>query len=1014
MKINILYRLLLIVCVAVVFCVNNTNAQKRGTEVSSTIVDETGNPIDGVNVYAPNGVSTTTDANGSFTIQVPAGESLVIAKDGFDKQAIKLSDLSGQLILAKSLFLASAKDEVKMGISTKSKRETVGASSSINPTERLTYDNTQWVRDYIQGLLPGVRGSSSIRGLGNALFVIDGVIGRDPNILNMDEIEQITVLKDANSIALYGSQAKNGVIVINTKRGEANRKSAKVSVRYGIKDPISLPNYLGSADYMELYNEALINDGNIPYYDAESIENHRSGVNPYRYPDVDLYSNEYLRSMAQTANVVTEFSGGSDKTQYYVNMGWAHDQSLVALNPTANAGQNRFNVRGNIDFRVNKWIKSSVDAVAIISSSKTALTNLLNEGAVLKPNAYAPLLPISMMDTASNPVLAGQVKAAGIYDGMLLGSSQVLKENAPIANVIAGGYNNAVFRSTQFNNSIDFDLDMITEGLSAKTYLSFDFYDGYNVSINNDFRTYEPSWDLDNINDLTSYGNPDKKDLTENVSTNNFVSRLGFYGLINYDKSINEDHQINTTVMAYVNSMNSNEVMQVDKNSHAGVQVTYGYKNKLIADFSGAYIHSIKLPEGNRGGFSPTGGLAYILSEEDFISNISFINFLKLKATAGIIKSDLGIGGYYLYSETYSDGAWYNWNDGGSQNREKDLSQGANNLMTFEERIDMNFGLESFLFNSLWLEFNYFKSDIDQQLTTLNNQYPSYYNVFRPYNNFNRDSYSGFELGMEYSKKINDLSLNIGGNLMFIETEVVKRDEVYENDYEFRKGKPVNAIFAHTDDGFYTESDFSQDQDGNYILNEDLPVAAYGAVQPGDIKYVDKNNDGIVNDNDRSNIGLWNNPWTYGLNFKLGYKGLSLYVLGMGQFGGEAMKSDNIIENYYWIDGNDKYSEVVLDRWTPATANTATYPRLSSQTNNNNFRTSTFWMYANSFFDIQRAQLTYEFSENICNKLKMNNLSVNIAGSNLLRISDNKDIQQLNTIGNPQYRYFTLGLRSSF
>ena len=1026
MKKKLIYRLLLLGCALILCCANTISAQNRGTSISAAIIDELGNPVSGVNIYAPKGAVAITDEEGKFEIKVPAKSSLVVEKDGFDSKVLTISDLTEEIVMVRSQFLASSKDQVKMGISTKSRREMVGSTSIINPADRLAYDNTQWVKDYIQGLLPGVKGSDNVRGLGGALFVIDGVIGRDPDILNMDEVDQITVLKDANAIALYGAQGKNGVIIINTKRGKINRRDANVNVRYGFKDPISMPKYLGSADYMELYNEARANDGFDQYYDDELIEDTRRLVNPYKFPDVDLYSSEYMRSMAQTVDVVTEFSGGNEKTRYYVNMGYTRNQSLVSLNSDANAGTNRFNVRGNIDFRVNNFIKSSVDAVAIISTNKMAHTNLLNEGASLKPNAYAPLLPISMMDTTGNPTLAGQIDAAGKYGGMLLGSSQVYQGDAPIANVIAGGYRNQMFRSTQFNNSIDFDLDMIAEGLSARTYLSFDFYDGYNVSVTNKYRVYEPTWDGNSIVGLTPYGDVDLKDLTESVSTRDYISRLGFYGLINYDKSINDKHNINATLMGYTNSTSRDDVLQTDRSSHAGLQLSYDYKKKIFADFSGAYIHSIKLPEGNRGGFSPTGGLAYIISEEDFMDNIGFIDFLKLKATAGVIKSDLGIsntytqGGqevteeYYLYSETYSDGSWFNWNDGGQSNREKDISQGANNLMAFEERFDMNLGFESLLFKSLFMEFNFFNTEINKQLTTLNNRYPSYYNAFRPYDNYNEDFYSGFELGMNLNEKINDFHIDLGGNLMYVRTEVTKRDEIHENSYQYNRGRPVNTIYGLMDDGLYQIADFSTDADGNFVLKEGLPVPAFGAVQPGDVKYIDQNNDGVVNDNDRSHIGQWSNPWSYGLNMKLSYKGFSLFVLGIGQFGGEAMMKDNGNESYYWIDGNDKYSEIALDRWTPEKGWQATYPRLSSQTNNNNYRNSTFWMYANNFFDIERAQLTYEFSKKFCDKLKMKNLSVNVAGTNLIRFAENKDVQQLNTIGNPQFRHFTLGLRTSF
>ncbi len=1007
---NIIYKLLILGCLAIVDCVNPASAQRQGIDIAATVVDEQGNPVEGVNIFAPNDRSTITDGDGKFEIKVKGKSSIVVEKEGFVSEFLNITEVSDEITLKESLFLASEKDHLKLGIGTKSRRKMVGAASSITTKDHMTYDNTQWVRDYIEGLLLGVKGSSNIRGLGDALFVIDGVIGRDPNILNMAEVDQITVLKDASAIVLYGNQAKNGVIVINTKRGAVNRREAKVNVRYGIRKPISLPNYLGSAEYMKLYNEARANDGLEFQYDPLLIEEFKNSSNPYRYPNVDFYSDDFLRSSTNTADITTEFSGGSDKTQYYVNMGWNHSQSLVHINSNANAGSNRFNVRGNIDFKVNHFIRSSVDAVAILSSNKSSLTNLLKEGTSFKPNAYAPFLPVSMIDTVGNLGLADQVNAAGIYDGMLLGGSQQFKEKAPVADVVAGGYRNSMYRSTQFNNSVDIDLDMITEGLSAKTYLSFDFYDAYNITVNNKYTVYEPSWDGDNIIALTPYGDVDQKDLTENVSTNNYTTRLGFYGLINYQKNINESHSIQTSFLGYINSHKTNNVIQPNNNAHLGLQVSYNFKDKLFVDFSSAYVNSTKLPEGNRGGFSPTGGVAYILSEEHFMKNVDFINFLKVKATAGIIKSDLGISNYYLYDESYSDGSWYNWADGGGTNRVKEISQGANSLMTYEERVDLNIGFESYLMKAIWLEFNYFKTDMDNQLVTLDNKYPSYYNEFKPYDNYNKDTYKGFELGIDYLKSFKDFTLKIGGNIMYAQSEVAKRNEVFENLYQYRVGKPVASIRGLVDQGFYTENDFNTDGEGNLSLKEELPVPAYGAVQPGDIKYRDKNGDGVVNDNDKESIGQWNNPWSYGVNLKLQYRGLSLFVLGTGQFGGEGTMSDD----YYWVDGNDKYSEVVLDRWTPETANTATYPRLSAGSNKNNFRTSTFWMYNNSYFKVKRAQLTYEFGEKVCQKLKMKDLSVNIAGANLLEISKNRDIRQLNIGGNPQYRYFTLGLRTSF
>ncbi len=1019
---NKLYRLFILAGL-MLFCFGNiTMAQLNGKEIKATVVDKQGNPLSGVYVYGPKGSKASSDANGQFQIKIGnSDDSFVIEKMGYESELIYLSDFTGAITLEKSLFMATEDDEIKMGVSTKNRREIVGAVSSVNTKDRLTYDNTQWVRDYLNGLTVGVRGSDNIRGLGNAVFVIDGVLGRDPNILNMEEVEQITVLKDANAVALYGSQARNGVIVINTKRGKINKKEIKVNIRSGIETPRALPNYLNSAEYMTLYNEARNNDGLDDFFEPSLIEEYRTNSNPYKYPDVDFYSSDYMQTYVHFTNVITEFSGGNDKNQYYINVGWNNRGEWVDINEDINAGTNRFNVRGNIDFRVNDWITSSLDGIAIISTNKSSRADLLSEGTTFKPNAYAPFLPVDLVDT-SNPTVAGQLEAARKFGGRLLGSTQQFGSDAPVALAIAGGYRNRVFRTTQFNNSINFDLSGITEGLSAKTYLSFDFYDSYNLSIENQFKTYEPYWEGDRI---ASFGpdpdNPnifgeDLKDQTENVSTNGFVARFGFYGLINYQKKITAKSSINTTFLGFYNSMNTDNVIQTDKDAHLGFQMTYDFDKKIFVDFSGAYVHSIKLPEGKRGAFSPTLGLAYILSEEPFMKDIDFIDYLKLKATAGIINSDLGItaasaddSDYYLYGEYYSDGNNFTWADG-IQNRRQNISQGENLDLGYEERIDLNIGFESYFMNSLWLEFNYFKSELDKQVTFLNAQYPSYYNTFRPYNNFNKNLYTGFELGMNFNKTFNDFSVAIGANVLYSQTEVSKRSEIYQFDYQNRVGKELSTMFGLEDQGFYSEADF----DSNGELIDGLPVPQFGVVKPGDLKYKDQNADNIIDNDDNIALGQSSSPWSYGINLNLKYKAFNLFILGTGQTGANGNKLNNSFNNYYGVNGNDKYSEVVLGRWTPETASSATFPRLSSLNNQNNFRNSSFWLYDNSYFNINRAQLTYEFSDNVCNKIGMEDFSINLSGTNLFEVAKNKDIRQLRIGSAPLTRAYTLGLRMSF
>ncbi|WP_345163593.1 SusC/RagA family TonB-linked outer membrane protein [Algibacter aquimarinus] len=1021
MKINKIYRLYALVCFTMFCFCGMATAQSEGTEVSATIVDQQGNPLSGVTIYGSDGSRASTDTNGLFSISLPNDEAVVIEKKGYESQILSLSTIAGGITLVKSDFLASEDDEIKMGVATTNRRDITGSVSSINTEDRLTYDNTQFVRDYIAGLAVGVRAtnssgigvSSNIRGIGNALFVIDGVFGRNPNFLNMEEVDQITVLKDANAVALYGSQGRNGVIVINTKRGKINKKEVNVNVRSGFSTPLALPNYLGAASFMTLRNEAFANDGFDPSvvgFSQEQIQNTRSGLNPIEFPDVDLY--DFIQPFVNTHNVISEFSGGNDKSQYYVNAGWLYNEDWININEDINAGTNRFNIRGNIDFKVNDWITSSIDGVAIINSSKSSRANLLDAATTFLPFDYSPFLPVSAIDVENNPALETLLAGANVFNGNLLGTAQQLGVNTPVARSIAGGSQNRVFRITQFNNSINFDLSKITEGLSAKTYLSFDFFDTYTTSISNQFRVYAPTWTDGRITDLQDFGQ-DQRDLSENVASNGFVSRVGMYALVNYEKTFATNHSINTTFLGYYNSEKRAGAIQTDRDSHLGFQMTYDFKKKLFVDFSGAYAHSLKLPEGNRGGLSPTVGLGYILSEESFLKDSNFVNYLKLKASGGIIKSDAGINGYYLYDENYSEGANFTWADGVFSNRRQNISQGANPNLGYEERIDFNVGFESYLMNSLWVEANYFRTELDKDLVILADQYPSYYNTFRPFNNFNANLYTGFELGLNFNKTFNDFSIGIGANVLYSETEASKRSETREFDYQNRQGLEVSTIFGLEDLGFYSESDFTN-TNGELVLNGGLPVPNFGAVQPGDIRYADQNGDDIIDQNDQVAIGQSASPWTYGINLNLKYKRFNLFVLGTGQTGGKGNKLSSAFNNYYTPNGTDKYSEVVLGRWTPQTANTATFPRLSSGENQNNFRTSSFWLYDNSFFIINRAQLTYEFTDALCDKIGVEDFSLNFQGTNLFEVGENKDIRQLSIGGNPQVRTYTVGVRMSF
>lgn len=983
-------------------------AQPKGKQptitIESVIKNDLGNPVSGAKIYGKEGaVMVTTDTSGHFAISVPAGTDLLIESEGYESKVLSQEEAKLGVSLKSTPFLLGEKDNVKIAFGAVKRGDMTGDITVIEPDDILKYDNSQYVPDALTGRVPGMFGSNNIRGLGDAMVVLDGIprYSRISDVnLNMEEIDQITILKDASAVVLYGAQARNGVIIITTKRGKAQKREINVSGYYGIAKPKELPQYLGSADYMDLYNEASVNDGLPIKYPAATIENYRTG-NPYRYTSVDYYSPEYLKSFRTFSKMMTEFSGGNNNTTFYANIGWGRDGSLMNFGDGKDANNNRFNARANVDFKINDFIKSNVDIAGIFEFNKGPMGDYYGNAASMRPYLFTPLLPFALMqkNNAINSLVDGRKNDVdGLY---LLGGTQQ-NTTTPFADVYSGGYNSPVKRTMQFNNGIDVDLSMITKGLSLKTNVSFDFYNSYNQTVSNSYSVYEPTWSAtsDSITGLTRYGS-DSRPGTQNVNTPDFLRRLGFFGQINYDRTFSGVHNVSATLLGFANTVKLNGTFQPDKNTHVGLRTAYNYNNTYYVDFSSAYISSNQLPAGNRGGFSPTLALAWVISKEDFLSGSKVVNYLKLKGSAGITKSDMNLAGFYFYDNVYAASGGYTWADGSWTNGGISSLRGANYDLSFEKRKEINLGLEGQFFNhSLSVDANVFSLRISDKYTRRTNLYPTYYTDFTPYSNYDEDAYSGAELGLIYSKKIGDFSFDIGATAMYWNSKIITKDELYTDDYLYRKGRPVDAYFGLQSEGLFQDDD-------------DISTHAFqtfGEVRPGDIKYTDQNKDGVIDNNDQVQIGRWQAPLSYGLNVKLSYKNFSLFALGIGSRGSDSFLSGS----YYRPDGDVKYSIIAMERWTEATRTSAIYPRLSSKTNTNNSQTSTFWEFKNNYFSLNRVQLTYDMPEKLSRKLAMKKLSIYVSGSGLATISKQNSVRYLTVGSEPQYRYFTMGIITMF
>jgi TonB-linked SusC/RagA family outer membrane protein len=978
--------------------------EQKLVTVESTVKDANGQPIAGAVITGKEGaVEIVSDSNGEFSIQVPENSNLLIEAKGYDEKVITIYPDSStpDVQLDKAVFSTAESGLVHVPFGKVMKKDLVGAVTVIDPKELALYDNTQNIVDAIRGRVPGLLGNSNIRGIGNALIIVDG-IPRDASNINLAEVEQITVLKDANAAILYGVQAQNGVILVTTKRGEPYKRKIDLSFEQGVSRPVVMPKYLNSVQSMSLYNEALANDGQPAAFSDSLINLYAGGGNPYLYPDVNFYSNEFLNKQKPFSRLIGEFSGGSEVAQYFASVGWTHAESIYKLVEGNTGDADRFNVRASVDFKANDFIKSNIGAVVIYDRFNSPHGNFWGDAATVQPYLYPQLIPLSMINPEG---LAGNVdldKVKRVNGAFVLGGTSQYTSNA-YGNMLFAGYNQNIQRTIQFNNSIDVDLRNVTEGLKFKTYLSFDVYNTFNQFVRNDYAVYQPVWaknvdGSDYIADLNQVGT-DLSTGVENLDGAGFLRRTGAYAMLDYNRTINEDHSLSASLLGYFDKVNIEGVTIPTKHSHLGLRVVYGFQNKYLVDFSSAYVNGFKLADGNRGAFSPSLGIAWVAKNLDYTES-GAVNYLKVRLSGGIVNTEFAGNNYRLYENTLSQGSGFSWFDGARGNRETLINRSANPDLTFERMKNLNLGLEGYFFNrALYLDANAFTSRHSGQVVQ-RTIYPGFLSNYVPYENFNETGYTGAELGLIWSKALGEFSFDLGTNFLYATSNEVNRDEVWQNEYQYREGRPADALYALESVGL-----FADDAD-----IQSSPVQAFGQVRPGDIKYKDQNGDGIINQNDEIMIGNSQARFSYALHATLRYKRFTLFAIGNGQTGADRYFNGA----YFWVQANDRYSEEVLGRWTPENSTTATYPRLSSGNNPNNFRNSTYWLYDNNYFSLSRVQLSYDLPKTLTSRWAMKNVGFYVRGMNLAMLGKNADKQQLRIGSEPNYRSYAIGARVSF
>ncbi len=844
------------------------------------------------------------------------------------------------------------------------------------------------------------------------LVLIDGV-ARDMNNVISTEVKDITFIKGAAATVLYGARAAKGVIYITTKRGENAPLSINARVNTGWHVAKSTPEYLGSAEYMALYNQALINDGQNPRYSAEDIYNYGSGVNPYRYPNLNMYSDEYLKKAYNRTDASVQISGGNERARYYTNINYYRQGDYLKVGESKHNFTDRFSVRGNIDVDITDFISAYVNASATFYGARSAKGDYWSQAASLRPNRFTPFIPVSLVNPGATNSMDLLGSTTNIFNGCFLGGTQIDKSNI-FADYMAAGYSKFTSRQFQFDTGVNVDLGMVTKGLTFNTKFAVDYATSYTTSYDNSYAVFIPEWSQYNgVEEITSVAieGKDEHSGVQNIGSSSSRQTMYWSGQFDYTRTFNDVHNFHALAVAAGWQRTLSGTYHRTSSANIGFEADYNYDRRYYVDLAVTGVHSSKLAPGHRQAWSPTATIGWRLTGEEFLQDNSAINELMLSASGAILHQDIDITDYYMYTANYTNGGWYSWAVGGTSAAYP--KRGSNEDLTFIKRKEFTVGLRGELANRM-IDFNamYFLYKTEGLISNQSTKYPTYFSTyypeasFVPYVNMNDNKRTGFDFAVNFKKNFGEFDLKVGVTGTYYDTKATKRDEIYENDYQYRQGHIIDGIWGYKCLGF-----FQSDAEAAAV---DQSALGSSNLKAGDLKYADLNGDGKVDQNDQTFLGKggwYGSPFFLGANLQMAWKGFTLFVHGIGGFGGHGTLNGN---SYYQMYGENKYSAMARECWTPETAETATLPRLTTTNGANNYVTSDFWMYSTDYFSIDKIQLTYDFPKAWFDGKVVKALQVYVSGDDLVRFGKNRKIMDLNVGSAPQSRFYNIGAQITF
>jgi len=1023
---------------------------------------ETTEVLSGVTVRFQNSsIATSSDENGYFQLELPSKGKLLISLIGYQGQEIAINE-SRKINSIDLIKTGEDIDEVVVVAYGQQKKVSVTAAISTVGSDELKKTPSASLAVALAGKLPGLssvqrgggqpgrddatmflRGAATTNGQ-SPLILIDGVPRDNIRTLDANEVESVSVLKDASATAVFGVRGANGVILITTKRGKEGKIELNASLDQSWTSLTREPERLTSIEYLNLRNEASLNDGLTAPYTQELIEKYQNPLTGldkndpdyaqkamvlnYMYPNHDYYRELISKNTPQT-RVNINGSGGTDKLSYFVNGAFLRQGGNLITEPQEQLGYDpsswmqRYNFRSNLDYKISQYVKSFLNIgtyIEEVNMPSAGLyggdTNWMMRDLLYQAQSILPITP--------GPIT---IDGFGVEPGQIVDPGYMDRSAFEIINRM--GYRNEIRSNLNASLGIDVSLDKFVTGLSLKGMVSYDTKattaaQGYKRE-----RLYlaEIVPSSNTMNYAVKRSEEELLSLTKGADSR---YNINLQGTLNYSRTFANKHDVGGMILAQRDYWETTAGEIPFNVIGVAGRFTYGYDNRYLAEVNMGYNGSEQFAPNKRFGFFPAFSLGWVLSNEPYMPKYDWLNNLKFRASYGKVGNDQMGGLRFLYQTKNTLGGGPLGSlatiPGSNSGSGQGIIQGliGNPNITWELAEKQNYGVDLSLFRDLNVSFDYYVEDRSQILIQ-RQSVPSFQGVSLsniPRVNMGVVNNKGFEFELSYKKAISDkLHLTFNGNygenrnvVKFIDEPI--RDETYVNRYR-STGYALGQTFGYKIDYSNGNGMFNSQEE----LDQYLTTTSYGFGVPrvGYFKYADLNEDGVVDDKDQVPIGASSIPGiTYGFGLTVSYAGFdaSVFFQGVGRYASVWGGTQGVYENTY----RGTYFGYHKTAWTAerfANGEEITYPALSTQSNTNHVNNDYFIM-NRSYIRLRNIELAYTLPTKLLQPVGVNAFRVYVSGHNLFLWDKlpmkHLDPENVDPIGYPVTKMLNMGVSVTF